>query len=632
MGDRTPADSEEKGTVNRRGFMQGVAGVVGVAALGTSGLAAAQTTTTINLGDEGLSPGDDITPYLEEYWQSGAHVIIPGGTYQFSGDPDALTVRASEDSWLEGDGLVTLDTQPESDVYCQADSNNTVRYQNLAFGEEIDAARFVSVTGDFESVVELVNVNLHGAYGTEDAGVSMPGDWGATDYDFLNRGTLRLINCTVTGYSDGLYASSAFEDDHPDDASGTIEIYGGYYANNEVNNIRIGGNDARVVSVTSLYDDPDMPGSGNPIRIRESGTGVEIRDCDVTVTTDSGGRAAIEIRDDKFESDLGGEATIENCRVRQEKDDAEIINVAEGGYEISGQTIHLTGGGDYDMEGQGSISEVYTDGQADAPTTDKRVVDTDTLEPLDGDTGSSTPSDSTEDATPKALDIRTYSDSGIIYEFTVDGAVEGGDTAETSSVGNDSITDNGDGTYTATGTTGNGYTDNYNFGGQVVAWSAERHPDSTSGEYELAVDGTTVTPEELTGSTDDGSTDDGSTDGDSTNDGSTDDSTDGDSTDSTSPVIEEYAVSEAGSMNPHADIIAKWNVSDPDGDLASVLVQVLNSSGVVLAASRSQLGSDSAQDVDYFKIKRVDGQTFDVRLTVTDAQGNTASDVTSVTE
>jgi len=85
-------------------------------------------------------------------------------------------------------------------------------------------------------------------------------------------------------------------------------------------------------------------------------------------------------------------------------------------------------------------------------------------------------------------------------------------------------------------------------------------------------------------------------------------------------------------MNPHADIIAKWNVSDPDGDLASVLVQVVNSSGVVLAASRSQLGADSAQDVDYFKIKRVDGQTFDVRLTVTDAQGNTASDVTSVTE
>jgi len=40
--------------------------------------------TTVNLGNEGLSEGEAIDSYLENYWNSGTHVQIPGGTYSLS--------------------------------------------------------------------------------------------------------------------------------------------------------------------------------------------------------------------------------------------------------------------------------------------------------------------------------------------------------------------------------------------------------------------------------------------------------------------------------------------------------------------------------------------------------------------
>jgi len=616
MGDSNPADSEEKETVNRRGFMQGVAGVVGAAALGTSGLAAGQTSTTVNLGDEGLSPGDDITPYLDEHWQSGAHVVIPGGRYQVSNPGDAFSIDATEDSWLEGDGLVTLESG-YSTLPITADNGAHVRLQNLEWDTKLDGG-IKTYTLTTDSVLELVNVNIHGENGTGSYGV-----YGAGEGD--NVGTVRLVNCVIDHFSDGLYFSSPFEADSPDDGKALIEVYGGLYHNNEVNNIRIGGDDATVAHVASVHDDPNMAGTGDGIRIRESGDNMQIIDCDVTITGDSNGRDCIRVTNTRFESDRGNTGTVKNSRLRQEKSDYEVVNMNDpSGFVLDGVDNHISGGGDDDIETAGDWTGTMYPPDSNTPTTEKRVVDLDTLEPLGTDDSTSTSSsDSTEDATPKHLEIRTFSDSGIVYEFTVDGTVEPGDSAETYTGGNDSIADNGDGTYTVTGTTGNGYTDEFDFGGQVVAWSAERHPNNTSGEYQLVLDGSTVLPDELTASSDDGTTDDSSTDDSSTDDGSSG---------SGAPVVETYDVSEAGSMNPHADIIAKWNVSDPDGDLSSVLVQVLNSSGVVLAASRSSLDGSSAQDVDYFKIKRVDGQTFDVRLTVTDAQGNTATGAATVTE
>ena len=95
--------------------------------------------------------------------------------------------------------------------------------------------------------------------------------------------------------------------------------------------------------------------------------------------------------------------------------------------------------------------------------------------------------------------------------------------------------------------------------------------------------------------------------------------------------LADYTVTEAGSPNPHADITAEWTVSDADGDLASVDIDISESSETVSGVTWSLSGA-TASDTDSFEIKQSDGQTFDVTLTVTDSSGNSESASTSVTE
>ena len=77
------------------------------------------------------------------------------------------------------------------------------------------------------------------------------------------------------------------------------------------------------------------------------------------------------------------------------------------------------------------------------------------------------------------------------YSFTADGEIVKGDYAGD----DDSVTDNGDGTWTAKGVVGKGGTDDYEFNGDVDSWSVECDTEA----YTLRLDGETITPSELTG-------------------------------------------------------------------------------------------------------------------------------------
>ena len=100
----------------------------------------------------------------------------------------------------------------------------------------------------------------------------------------------------------------------------------------------------------------------------------------------------------------------------------------------------------------------------------------------------------------------------------------------------------------------------------------------------------------------------------------------------TAPSIDSYVVTEAGSPNPHAEITADWDVSDADGDLSSVLVEVFDSSGTRVDYSRTSVSGASASGTDQFKVKKANNETFDVVLTVTDATDRTATATRTVTE
>jgi subtilisin len=101
---------------------------------------------------------------------------------------------------------------------------------------------------------------------------------------------------------------------------------------------------------------------------------------------------------------------------------------------------------------------------------------------------------------------------------------------------------------------------------------------------------------------------------------------------STEPVVDSYRVTEAGSPNPHAEITADWAVSDADGDLVTVAVEVFDGSGTRIDASSTDVSGGNASGTDQFTVKHARGETFDVTLTVTDATGLRATATRTVTE
>jgi len=100
------------------------------------------------------------------------------------------------------------------------------------------------------------------------------------------------------------------------------------------------------------------------------------------------------------------------------------------------------------------------------------------------------------------------------------------------------------------------------------------------------------------------------------------------------PTIESYDVSEAGSPNPHAEITADWTVGDADGDLDTVVIDVVDTEGTVVDSTTNAVSGSTATGSDQFTVKQADGETFDVKLTVSDSNSATAdtTDTKQVTE
>jgi hypothetical protein len=96
------------------------------------------------------------------------------------------------------------------------------------------------------------------------------------------------------------------------------------------------------------------------------------------------------------------------------------------------------------------------------------------------------------------------------------------------------------------------------------------------------------------------------------------------------PTVSRFSVSEAGRPDPHAEITAVWDVSDADGDLAGVDIDVADSTGTVQSVNWSLYGS-TASDTDTFRLKGGDSETFEVTLTVTDSAGQTATATRTLT-
>jgi len=96
------------------------------------------------------------------------------------------------------------------------------------------------------------------------------------------------------------------------------------------------------------------------------------------------------------------------------------------------------------------------------------------------------------------------------------------------------------------------------------------------------------------------------------------------------PTIECAHFSERGSPNPHAEISGSWRVSDPNGDLEEVNVDIRDSSGRTVRFEDYDIDGETASGSSRFRIKHGGGTTYDCLLTVVDAESRTDSRSVSV--
>ncbi|MEF8785641.1 MAG: right-handed parallel beta-helix repeat-containing protein [Haloarculaceae archaeon] len=266
-----------------------------------------------------------------------------------------------------------------------------------------------------------------------------------------HEGELIFRRVNIGGWADnGLYGSGPGAQEGPN--AGTVKIEQSYAHNNNISGFRIGTNGSYVKDSTIVVNEPVSPvpagTNARGIYMKEGATMV-VENCDISMSGSDGTHAVIAAD--------GAEALVRDCRV--------------------------------DGPLSGNIGEETN--VSNNPSTEPPEGVPLTAEEAAGDTAGSSSSneDSSEETSepdfPNTLTVETESGGPLVeYEFTIDGTVAKGPAAE----GNDTLSENGDGTTTVTGVTGNGYADDFQYNGELADWSAS----VDSSDYTLLVNGDEV--------------------------------------------------------------------------------------------------------------------------------------------
>ncbi|WP_135829001.1 hypothetical protein [Halorussus halobius] len=300
----------------------------------------------VNVADVGADASGDepVNPVLDEHAGDDTLLYFPPGRYLLDDwrladrrnvgvvgtdatfvPPDGhrsywLTFGELEDFRFEG---VTIDNRAEGVA-------PTVR---LAVSGGTNVVRDVAVRGhrrapriafEIEALTEDTDLEFEN--------VRLPD--GSTDghaiYVFpASVGRLTFRDCHVEHWWEGLYAAYH---------SGPLRVIGGYYANNGIEQVRVGGgkSGALVRGVTVRVDEP-RNGENKP-NMRgiwaEEGAAVRIENCDVAITDLTGTYSSGGIVVGK----QFGAVTVENTRVRTDVT-APAINVRDPVDSMEGQTI-----------------------------------------------------------------------------------------------------------------------------------------------------------------------------------------------------------------------------------------------------------------------------------------------------
>lgn len=448
--------------------------------------------TVVDLGEEGLSEGDRIGPYFEEYFEDGVEVHVPAGSYEWHGSGWGQVSNAS----LIGDGEVELHRPDEMNPRLEAMGglvvvkNVTIRGQA---GDNSSSVRLGAHDSDAVLLVENFNQPDGAVEPSRATGIYVPP---------AHAGALVLRDCHVEGFADnGLYASSP--GGHPNYTAydGAVIVDGGLYKNNNIANVRIGSSNSVVQNATMVHDGHAPVASNGAdirrgLRIRQPGQNLRVINCDIVQREQ---RWAVSIHSGAS----GGSGIIEDTRIHTDTSDPAIRHQSGYSGDWWGRNVHITGDGNLDS--MIPLEDSCQGDHCDAPSDEPR-------EPVDGSelvfAGSST---------------RSYE-----YTFTASGRIspryeEGDQAANVEDL--DVVTQNDDGTWTAEGSVplGTQYGDTFVFDGSIESVDVVGDHDDVTVE----LDGTEVPIEELVGGgTDPGDGEDDGSDGEDGNDA--DDGSDGD--------------------------------------------------------------------------------------------------------
>jgi hypothetical protein len=502
MARRQAEDTRGKTVTTSRRSLLKLAGAA-VATAGLSGMTPeVSAATTVNLGDEGLSPGDSIDSYLEDYFTDGNRVVVPEGEYEWDGDGIGGSYA---DAAIVGDGPVVF-RHPDGMHRAPTTraTGGTVAFRNVTIRGECDGddSRWrLEADDDADLVLENVALpdGMEGQFG-DATGIYVPPG---------HAGTLTLRNVHLEDFSNnGLYASAPGKPS--DGQQGAVLVEGGLYKNNNVAGVRLGSDGSHAIGVTIVNDaeSTDIGGPGTAqrgLRIREPGDDIVVEDCDIYHSWE-GAASPVQFHPGAE----GGSGVIRNTRVLNNSGATAVTDSAADGWTAEGLSIT----GDGDLSYPSSFSDVCVGGDCAAADPEPSNGSssgggtgdgsTDDGSSGNGSGGDGSSGDGSNDGSADGdLFIVEAVEAGpkFAYEFTATGPVtKVQDGSRLDAESNDAITDNGDGSYTVTGETGNGFGDSFRVDGEFAGFSA----DTDAANYTLLLGGDEVSPDML-GSTDGGS-------------------------------------------------------------------------------------------------------------------------------
>lgn len=506
MADSHNGDDKHSSRFGRRSYMGLIGGAVGM--VGLTGVTTAQeadTESVVDLGEMGLSEGDRIDNYLEEYFESGVEVRVPEGEYEYHGSGFAGS-RSDAAVIGEGEVILTNEVGPYQETIIASDG--VVEIRNLTLrgesGPEKTRFRLEARSG---GRVLIDNFNLPD-------GNTNPGDARGYYVPPRHAGVVEIRNSYIANFSNnGIYASPPGLD-----KDGQVIVENCFLHNNNITGIRLGssGSVARNCLVLNDGSPPPITSGGainmRGIRVSEVGEDITIENCEI-IHSYSGAGGPIELHRDAD----GGSGTIRNVLIRNETS-TDAINEQGGNAARNWSASNVSITGDGNLNYPSEFDDVCVGDSCPSPVGDDPQ-----------QTGSEDGSDDEETSeTDSGVVGRGGTELSIVksgdteYEFTTTDEITPLYEREQYNANTESPADeafeNDDGTWTATGALGGESRsgDSFYYEGTMTEFSATGDADA----IQLIADGQDVTldqlldvePEQTDDAADDGSTDDAADD------------------------------------------------------------------------------------------------------------------------